>query len=230
MKLEYNRIVDLTHVLTPGEGAGGKERKLETHMKFVEEVVTGIKRKDDDDWYIMHDVELMNHIGSHIEVPYHYFKDGDDLSEISLERLIGEACIIDITHKGPKEAISRAELEDMGPDLRAGDMALFNTGYSKYWGTERYTEAPYLANDAIRWLVDKDVKLVGSDSWGLQNPHVAKKEEEKDTHQLLLGRGILILENVANLDHLSKERVFVFCLPISIKNLDSFPVRMIALE
>ena len=79
MKLEYNRIVDLTHVLTPGEGAGGKERKLETHMKFVEEVVTGIKRKDDDDWYIMHDVELMNHIGSHIEVPYHYFKDGDDL-------------------------------------------------------------------------------------------------------------------------------------------------------
>jgi kynurenine formamidase len=42
--------------------------------------------------------------------------------------------------------------------------------------------------------------------------------------------GICLIEQVANLNRLTLPRVTVFALPVPIQGLDSFPIRMIALE
>jgi kynurenine formamidase len=45
-----------------------------------------------------------------------------------------------------------------------------------------------------------------------------------------MDRGIPLIEQVANLHHLTQPRVMVFAFPVAIAGLDSFPVRVVAME
>ena len=74
------RIVDLTRVIEPtGPEA---QRKFVVHIHDALQEVAG-KVRPAGEWYVMSDVELMNHVGTHIEVPFHCLKDGADLASYS---------------------------------------------------------------------------------------------------------------------------------------------------
>jgi len=49
-------------------------------------------------------------------------------------------------------------------------------------------------------------------------------------HLLLFRAGIPLVENLAHLDKLTQDRVQVFALPVPVKGLDAFPLRVIAIE
>ena len=87
------RFIDLTHVIEPTDA--NNPRKFVVHIHDALEEIPG-KVRPKDEWYVMSDVELMNHVGTHIEVPFHCLKKGADLAQISVNQLVGDALILDL--------------------------------------------------------------------------------------------------------------------------------------
>jgi arylformamidase len=211
------RIVDLTHVIEPT--SSDAERKFVVHIHDALQEIPGTIRPEGE-WYVMSDVELMDHVGTHIEAPLHCLKDGMDISQIPLERLIGDAVIIDlrdaysesgVTHEQVREAVEEAG------GLNMNDIVFCMMGETDYFSTE-----------ALKWLVEAGVKLMGVDSAGVELPHSMSHANEN--HLVLFRAGIPLIERLANLDKLSKSRVKIYALPIPVVGLDAFPLRVIAIE
>jgi arylformamidase len=218
--LRKGRIVDLSHRLR-----AGKERfKLEIDTFFVDEYLPGFKRIQDD-WYVMQEIHMCSHVGTHIEAPLHHLKEGRDAAGISLERLIGEAIVLDFSYKKANESIEVQELEKVGQNVREGDIVLIRTGLSKFYNTPNYRR-PYLAKEAVKWLVDRRVSCIGVDCSGIEK----LDEEGQPNHRIIFGNDIPLIEDLNNLEQLRQERVFLIVLPLKIEGLDASPVRVIAIE
>ena len=67
------RIVDLSHDLWPGK----EEYGLDVESRFVDEVYPQYKRRADV-WYILQDIHMSSHVGTHIEFPRHFEPNGLD--------------------------------------------------------------------------------------------------------------------------------------------------------
>lgn len=211
------RIVDLTQVIEPT--TADAERKFVVHIHDALEEVPGTIRPEGE-WYVMSDVELMDHVGTHIEAPLHCLKDGMDLSQIPLEKLIGDAVILDLRDAYSDSGVTPEQVKKAVDDaggIKKNDIVLCMMGETDYFSTE-----------AIRWLVDAGMKLMGVDSAGVEIPHSVSHANEN--HLALFRADIPLIERLANLDRLSKSRVKVYALPIPVAGLDAFPLRVIAIE
>lgn len=220
----YSRIVDLTWPLVPGEGG----RPLTIERGRTEEITVHVPV--DHPWYIMHRVNTISHIGTHIEAPYHCIENGRDLADIPLEQLVGEAVVLDLGALPPDSTVGATELASVAEaagGLRRGDIAFLLTGYAGRQGTDAYEHRPSLLAGAMDYLVEAGVKLVGTDLSGLEGPLTPG---HLDCHLALLRRDIPFIENVANLNTLRRSRVFVCALPIPVRGLDAFPLRIVAFE
>jgi len=222
--LEGRRIVDLTLPIVPGEGGRpfvierGRTEELTVHPPV------------DHPWYIMHKVQTISHIGTHIEAPYHCFPTGRDLGSLTLDQLIGEAAILDLSGLEPDTLVGAAELaavSEQAGGVRRGDIVFFKTGYANRRTAPEYEHRPSLTAESMRYLLECGVKLVGTDLSGLEGPLTPN---HLDCHLVLLGADIPFIENVGNLSDLTKSRVFVCALPIPVRGLDAFPLRIVAFE
>jgi arylformamidase len=222
--LNYTRIVDLTLPLVPGQGS----RPLRIERGRTEELTP--HAPVDHPWYIMHRVSTISHIGTHIEAPYHCVETGRDLAGIPVEQLVGEAVVLDLGTLPPDTLVGAAELEPIiaaAGGIKQGDIALLRTGFAGRQDTPEYAHRPSLTAAAMLALVERGVKLVGTDLAGLEGPLTPG---HLDCHLALLGHDIPFIENVANLASLSRPRVFICALPIPVQGLDAFPLRIVAFE
>lgn len=219
--IPFGRIVDLSHLMIPGE----EEYGLELETRRVDELYPQYKH-DPSVWYIMQTVHMSSHIGTHIELPYHHLRTGLDAAVFPLENLVGEAMILDFRHKGPNEAIDIEDLAPYAERIHAGDMVIIHAGCSQHYRTPRAHERPYLTQEAVKWLIAKEIHLIGSDASGIE----VKGVPNQPNHQALFEHNIPIIEFMANLDQLTQERVWLIVLPLKIPGLDSSPVRVIAIE
>jgi len=216
------RLVDLSHILRPGK----EEYHLDLETHFTDELYPQYKRSPDT-WYILQDISMSSHCGTHIEFPYHHFKAGMDAAAFPLERLVGDCVLLDFRHKKPGDMVSLEDLEAVAAKIREGDMVLFNFGCARFYRTERSHERPQIAHEAARWLVfEKKIGLIGSDASGIE----LKGVPDQPNHQLLMENGVPIIEFAANLDELRSERFTLFVLALRVTGLDSCPVRLLALE
>src|SRR5712692_11409752 len=60
------------------------------------------------------------HTGSHIDSPLHCYEHGLTTAEIPLERVMGEALVLDCSNIGPEEAVDVPRLEKAAADVREG--------------------------------------------------------------------------------------------------------------
>jgi len=216
------RIVDLSHKLYPGK----EEYYLNLKTNNTADLYPQYK-VDAGVWYILQDIEMSSHCGTHIEFPYHHNRNGMDAAAFPLERLIGVCALLDFRHKKPGEAVTLEELKACGGDIRTGDMLLFNFDCAKHYRTEHSHDRPVIAHDAIQWLIfEKKINLIGSDASGIE----LKGAPNQPNHQILMDNEIPIIEFAANLDRLSKQRFTLLALALPVHGLDSCPVRLIAIE
>ena len=136
-----------------------------------------------------------------MDVPFHRYADGHDLSELALEKCsnLPGICV---------DALNRTAIELRAVDLvGARDHAvLIRTDDSWHWGTERYAKThPHLTADSAQRLVDAGVACVGIDSLNIDSTH----DGNRPVHTTLLGVEIPIVEHLTNLGRLP-ERVFTF--------------------
>ncbi len=220
--MNFTNLIELNHVLTPGE----EEFVLDIETKNVEEVHTRTERRPDI-WYILQDVKISSHVGTHIEFPFHHLKTGKDAADYPLERMVGDAVLFDFTHKKKDEEITKQEIIDSGVEVRKGDIVIIYTGMQELWKTPRGHDRPALSVKATEYLViEKGIHCIGTDATGLE----VRGTDYHPVHQMLFAHDVAMVESMTNLDKLSGSRFTIFILPIRVKGMDSCPVRIVAME
>ncbi|MCL4466030.1 MAG: cyclase family protein [Chloroflexi bacterium] len=180
------------------------------------------------------------HAFTHVDAPAHFVKGAATIEDVPLAMYSGEAAVVDLTHLTPQEPVTAGELERHAGHVRAGDIAVLRSDWPlrrSCQSLEFWSEAPYLAADACEWLAAKGVKAVGCDFPGdyllryeVTDRRHRSAKEDNTTHQLLLAKGIGLIEYLTNLHELSRSRVELYALPLKLVGADGSPVRAIALE
>lgn len=157
------------------------------------------------------------HTGTHVDAPFHYDSEGKTIDELDLERYIGKARVIDVSHI---DTISRETLKEfMWKDCP--ERVLLHTSLPN--NPRRFpNEYPVLTPDAASFLQEKDVRLLGIDT-----PSVDTVEsKELPIHHALYNNGINILENIM-LDGVEPGDYELIALPLAIHGADGSPVRAV---
>jgi len=216
-KVLTERLIDLTRVIEPTDA--NTPRKFVVHIHdALEEIPDKVRPKDE--WYVMSNVELMNHVGTHIEAPFHCLKKGADIAQISVSQLAGEALILDLREAEAEGGVTLEQVQaaaEKAGGVHPGDIVFGQMGKTSYFSTA-----------ALQWLVDQGMKLMGVDSGGVELAH--DKTHANVNHLILFRADIPLIENLTNLDQLTQSRVKVYALPVPVKGLDAFPLRVIAVE
>ena len=167
------------------------------------------------------DLALMSigtHLGTHVDPPAHYLDGGSTVDEIPLEILVGPGVVLDMRGKSliDRQALEEAPLED---HVRV----LFKTDNGpRLLQSSFHEDFVHLTEDGARYLVEKNVCLVGNDYLSIeryQNPGAP-------VHHILLEAGALVVEAV-NLMEVPPGAYEIFCLPIKIKGADGAPARIL---
>ena len=197
-------------------------------------------------YYAANNFATSEHGGTHLDAPVHFAKDHWSVDQIPLDRLVGEALVIDVTTQSASQPDYRVtpadftEWERTNGEIAAGAIVLIRTGYSKFWpdaarylGTAERGEAavaklhfPGLHQDAARWLAEtRRVKAVGLDTASIDYGQSTLYE----SHRILYERDIPAFENLTNLDRLPVRGAFIVALPMKIKGGSGAPLRAIAM-
>jgi kynurenine formamidase len=160
------------------------------------------------------------HCGTHMDAPYHFFGEGRAIDHVPLEHCMGPALLV----RTNTLDIQRAHLEPREAEMRELRRVIFNTGWHRRWGEADYFgEHPVISEDAAQYLTECGVVLVGIDTPSVDRVPYA-------THLELLGKDVLIIENLTNLDRIAGDRFTLVAFPLKIAGRDGSPVRAIAFE
>jgi kynurenine formamidase len=189
------------------------------------------------------------HIGTHVDYSFHYGtlsegRPSKTINELPLEWCLSDGVVLDFTHKAPGDVISKEEvmsgLERIGYYLKPRDIVLFQTGADRYFGAREYlTHYPGVSPEAIAYLLDRGVKVIGIDALGLDRPYKFMMGDFMRTHDgsylwpaHFLGRikEYAHIERLANLHLLPRPFGFkVACFPVKIKDTGAAWARVVAL-
>ena len=180
------------------------------------------------DGYNLELLFLSTHTGTHIDAPFHFVKKGQKIDQIMPKRLVNEAVLIKI-RKGANQAITKTDIQKFEKKfglIDDGSTVIFHTGWQKNLNKKFYfLKNPGLATSAARYLASKKINLVGIDSPSID----LGKDAKFSVHHILAKSGILIVENLANLDKIHSEEFHLIVAPLKLKNATGSPVRAMAL-
>jgi kynurenine formamidase len=182
-----------------------------------------------EDGYNLELLFLSSHTGTHLDAPYHFAKDGAKIHQIPLDRLLGNGLLIKIK-KGKNQVITKNDLisfERKNGNIPKYSSIIFHTGWQKNLNDDYYfINNPGLSESAAKYLVSKEINLVGIDSpsidLGINKTFIV--------HKILAKNNILIVENLANLNKISSKQFDFVILPLKLKDATGSPVRAMAIQ
>ena len=180
------------------------------------------------DGYNLELLFLSSHTGTHIDAPYHFLKKGQKIHQIVTRRLVTEAILIKI-RKVANQSITKDDIQKFERKygkIDDGSTVIFHTGWQKNLKKESYfLRNPGLAVSAAKYLASKKINLVGIDSPSID----LGKDSKFSVHHILAKSGILIVENLTNLEKINSEMFHLIVAPLKLKNATGSPVRAMAL-
>jgi arylformamidase len=161
-----------------------------------------------------------SHTGTHVDAPYHFIEGGARLGDVALERMVGEALVVDLRGRAAVDAVA---LENA--PLRAGDILLCRTDNSWRWEAPEFQrDFVYLTLDAATLLVERGVRAVGMDYLSIER----FGSSDFPVHHRLLGAGVFVIEGL-DLRAAEPGRYTLVCLPLKFPDLDGAPARAVLL-
>lgn len=181
-----------------------------------------------NDGYNLELLFLSSHSGTHMDVPFHFIKNGKKIHEIPANRFVNDAILIKLRKK-ENQAISKNDIrkfEKKHGKISKNSTIIFLTGWQKKLQSKYYFKKnPGLAISAAKYLALKKINLVGIDSPSIDLGANAKFS----AHKILSKNNILIVENLTNLEKIHKNHFKLVVLPLKLKDATGSPVRAIAL-
>jgi len=159
------------------------------------------------------------HVGTHMDAPRHFLKDGHGIETMPVDATIGPARVIAIHDP---DLIRIAELEPY--QLKRGERVLFKTRNSSHvWKTSEFQKKfVHIPQDTARYLGKCGVQTVGVDYLSVGG----FETDSAETHQALLEAGIWIIEGL-NLENVEPGNYELICLPLKLVGSDGAPARAI---
>ena len=168
-------------------------------------------------------IDMVANTGTYLDTPFHRYADGFDLSELPLESVANLEGVCLRAAGESERAIQASLFRDV--DLK-GKAVLVHTGWDAHWRTERYADGhPFLTKDAAEFLRDAGARLVGIDSYNIDDTN----DLQRPAHSVLLRAGIPIVEHMCRLNDLPDDNFRFFAVPVKVKAFGTFPVRAFAL-
>lgn len=192
-------------------------------------------------WYESNNYSASEHGGTHIDSPAHFAEGKWTVDQIPLDRLVGQAVVMDLSQKikKPDYQVSKKDItswEKENGKIEAGTMLFVYTGWSKRWpdkkqylGTDQAGDVknlhfPGFSDKAAELLVARQVIAVGLDTPSLDQG----QSKDFKSHVIFGSANVLGFENLNNLDQLPARGAKVYALPMKIGGGSGAPLRIVA--
>jgi arylformamidase len=207
-------VIDLSHTIRPDMPVfPGDEPPVLTTLAVIEE-----------DGFTEKRLTLGSHTGTHIDAPAHILEHAATLDRMPIERFLGPGAVLDLTGM-KKPQIDVSSLKPHERLFKNSEFILLRTGWSRSWGQGDYFRGyPVLSLEAALWIRSFGLKGVGIDALSVDDPD----STDLPIHKILLERS-LIIENLANLEHLPQTGFIFTCFPLKLEDADASPVRAVAI-
>lgn len=193
---------------------------------------------------------LTTHTGTHMDAPFHY---GDvdakgrmarTIDEVPLDWCYGDGVLLDVAGDAECGPVSKAEvttcLERIGHTLKPMEIVLIRTNGDEHVGsTDYFTRFRGVSREALAFILDHGVKVVGVDSFGFDPPFgrmLTAYQTTRDPDELwpahLYGRKreYCQLERLTNLHAIPTAVGFkVACFPVKLNGADASWCRVVAI-
>ena len=199
-------------------------------------------------WAFEH-VRLTTHNGTHLDAPWHFHATMDGgqraitIDEVPLDWCFRPGVKLDFRHKPDgyvcTAADVEAELARIGHTLSPFDIVLVNTAAGAAYGQPDFLDRGCgVGREATLWLVEKGVRITGTDGWSWDAPfsHTARRFAETgdaslvwEGHKAGRERGYCHIEKLANLDLLPPFGFTVACFPVKIERASAGWTRAVAI-
>ena len=188
-------------------------------------------------------VTLSTHAGTHMDSPWHYHPTSDHaliaggrpspgIDEVPLDWCLQDGVKLDFRHFKAGYVVTardiEAELQRIGYQIKPLDIVVANTAAGARHGQEDYWKSACgFGREATLWLLERGVRIVGTDSysWDAAFPFVIERFKETGDPAIIweghkAGRdiGYFQMEKLANLDQLPSHGFTISCFPIKIKH------------
>jgi arylformamidase len=206
-------IFDITLPIHPGMLHWGRKPEVEIVESLADGDASNVTR-----W------RLGAHTGTHVDAPAHFVDGATPIDKVDLHALVGPALVVDAT--GVDGDVTVADLLAAGVAGQRRVLLKTSNSAGPLKHTDRAPSWVGLAPDAARWLVANGVELVGIDYLTIES-HT--RTDTWDAHHVLLGAGVLILEN-ADLDGVPAGEYELVCLPTKLVDADGAFARTILIR
>jgi kynurenine formamidase len=197
-------------------------------------------------YYAANNFFTSEHGGTHLDAPVHFAQGRQAVDEIPLERLVGDAVVVDVTNAAGANADYQVTIGDLTRwegqhgQIPSDAIVLLRTGFASRWpdaaaylGTAERGQAavaklhfPGLHPDAAKWIVsNRRIKAIGIDTASIDYGQSTQYE----SHRILYEQNIPAFENVASMERLPAVGASVVALPMKIKGGSGAPLRIVAL-
>jgi len=159
----------------------------------------------ESDFHNNHQLIISMHSGTHIDAPMHLTESDVYISQWPLDSFIGKGCLLDVRNRPEISAGEGCE------SIQENSIVLLWTGHDGLYGSEEYYHnSPTVDPEFCKLLIRKNVKMLGLDA-------PSPDRYPFPVHKCLLGAGILIMENLTNLEKLEGKDFELIAFPLKIQ-------------
>lgn len=203
----------------------------------------------DGEAWALERVELITHNGTHLDAPYHFAStmNGGEraitIDEVPLDWCFQPGVKLDFRRFENGYVVTaadvEAELARIGHTLEPLQIVVVNTSAGKQYGRDDYvTTGCGMGYEATMYLLERGVRLTGTDGWSWDAPFVHTRERYLATRDARLiweghkaGRdiGYCHLEKLHNLEALPPSGFIIACFPMKIRGASAGWTRAVAI-
>lgn len=194
-----------------------------------EPTIVKLEASHEKDHFQAEQIRLNSHTGTHIDSPFHFFKDGIKIDEIDIKDFQGNAVIINLQgKKKPAEGIVPKDFESYDSLIKEGSIVLINTGWCHIRSLDKIycNDWPYITGEAADYLKRKGIKGVGIDGMSIGGWY---EGTGRPPHESLLGNNIWAIEELNFPEEIMKyKECYLMAFPIKLLGFSGAPVRVVA--
>jgi arylformamidase len=183
-------------------------------------------------------LDLSCHAFTHVDAVRHMAPDGGTIDATPLDELTGPCFVADLGPVAPEEAIDADRIGGALDGYRGEGRILLRSAWDscRDWRDAAYwRDAPYVDRSGAERLAATGARAVAFDfpqDWTirLSLDSITPPIEEHVTHDVLLRRGVTLIEYCINAAAIDARRVVLSALPVKVDGADGAPARVVAYE
>jgi kynurenine formamidase len=226
----------------------------ETAPRIAAYFGVGVDALPEGEYAAVEHCAISTHNGTHVDAPYHYFSRMNEavipggepsmrIDEVPLDWLYQPAVKLDFRHLADGHVVSPAEIEAelgrIGHALAPLEIVVANTRAGARYGEADYIDSGCgFGRAATLWLVERGIRVVGTDAWSWDAPFSHTRRRVQDTgdagliwegHRVGRDRAYCQIEKLHNLEALPASGFLISAFPVKVHRASAGWTRAVAI-